>query len=290
MGNRYFVFSDVHGFHDELRKALERKGFDIGNPEHHVIFCGDMLDRGPKPLETYEFLRSIPRERRTMIRGNHELLLHDLLVRGKPLEHDLHNGTYQTCLDVRGVPEFHAWYEAGHEDLGVWDAWVAYFEYADDLSNGRTTEIDEWIRSDEWQWFLETDRHVFVHSWVPMKTSYTNGVDTYDEPCLPPERRPYYETVNSYRDDWREATDEEWVGAVWGCPWDNELKGLNGTGKTIVCGHWHTSDFFNHLTKQRKVATDNPLFVSKRHHLIGLDAMTALSRRVNVLVLDEEEL
>jgi len=40
---KFFVFSDVHGFYKELMKALDDKGFDMENPNHYIISCGDLL-------------------------------------------------------------------------------------------------------------------------------------------------------------------------------------------------------------------------------------------------------
>ena len=67
------------------------------------------------------------------------------------------------------------------------------------------------------------------------------------------------------REDWRNATPAEWDDANWGCPWKYEQRGLNKTGKAIVCGHWHTSDFFNNLlyksqkSKQVDIKVSNPI-------------------------------
>ena len=43
---KYFVSSDIHGFFDEWQNALTDKGFDLNNPEHKIILCGDLFDRG----------------------------------------------------------------------------------------------------------------------------------------------------------------------------------------------------------------------------------------------------
>ena len=67
-------------------------------------------------------------------------------------------------------------------------------------------------------------------------------------------------------------------------------QGIRVEGKTIVCGHWHTSDFFNHLTKQHKELYDCPIFKSKKYKLIGLDTCTAGSKKVNCLVMEEDKL
>ena len=65
-------------------------------------------------------------------------------------------------------------------------------------------------------------------------------------------------------------------------------------GKILVCGHWHTSDFYNKLLyphekeKWLDVRNDNPIFKSELFPgLIGIDACTALTKKVNILVISE---
>ena len=41
---KYFVSSDIHGFYDEWQKSLKDNGFDINNPCHKIIVCGDLFD------------------------------------------------------------------------------------------------------------------------------------------------------------------------------------------------------------------------------------------------------
>ena len=52
---KYFVSSDIHGFFDEWQNALKDKGFDLNNPEHKIILCGDLFDRGSQPKEIINF-------------------------------------------------------------------------------------------------------------------------------------------------------------------------------------------------------------------------------------------
>ena len=117
-----------------------------------------------------------------------------------------------------------------------------------------------------------------MHSWIP---------------CATQSPKYFYDNLEEigYREDWRNATQTEWSDATWGCPWKKAKEGFNKTDKTIVCGHWHTSDFFNNLTKQKKKDIyDCPIFKSKKYKLIGLDACTAGSHKVNIFVLNEDEL
>ena len=47
---KYFCSSDVHSFYTEWMLALASKGFDINNPEHKIIVCGDLFDRGDEVI------------------------------------------------------------------------------------------------------------------------------------------------------------------------------------------------------------------------------------------------
>jgi len=71
----YFCVSDVHSFYDEMIEALDNAGFDIENPNHIFISLGDLLDRGPKPKECLEFVNRLPKNRKILIKGNHERLM-----------------------------------------------------------------------------------------------------------------------------------------------------------------------------------------------------------------------
>ena len=261
----YFCFSDVHSFFDELAGALENKGFDINNPDHILVMCGDMFDRGHDPLGVYNFLRSLPRERRILIRGNHEILLKDLVDRGYAEWHDQSNGTYYTLFYLAGT---------SYDEITDTYYQQAYHEFTDDtihqdqlrkeyydklksvFKTDIIKEILDWIASDEWVNYWESEHYIFCHSWIP-----TNQQIDWEKSKWMGE---IVITAEFYRDDWRNATQDEWNDAMWGCPWRKAKSKLNGTGKTIVCGHWHTSDFFNNLTKQRKGKYECPIFKSKR--------------------------
>ena len=65
--------SDIHGFYNEMQKALDEAGFDPKNENHWLITCGDNFDRGPYPVEVMRYLRTLPRK--ILVRGNHEELL-----------------------------------------------------------------------------------------------------------------------------------------------------------------------------------------------------------------------
>ena len=288
---KYFVVSDIHSFFDEMFDCLIEKGFEINNPDHILIVCGDIFDRGTRPLAIYNFLRDLPKERRILIRGNHETLLKELVERGYAEWHDESNGTYRTLfyladLDKDQITEDYYKQAFASEKYDPVHEEQLRREYNEKLNSVFKTdlikEILDWIASDEWVNYWETDNYIFCHAWIPINQQIDWEKSRWMGQLIV--------EAEFYRDDWRNATQTEWDDAMWFCPWKKAQDKLNKTGKTIVCGHWHTSDFFNHLTKQHKGKYDCPIFKSKRYKLIGLDACTVVSHLVNVLVLNEDEL
>ena len=81
-------------------KALNERGFDGENQDHIFVSLGDLLDRGPDPIKCLEFVNNLPKNRKILIRGNHEDLMEEALERGEFWAHDIHNGTDITCLKI----------------------------------------------------------------------------------------------------------------------------------------------------------------------------------------------
>lgn len=287
---KYFVTSDIHGFFDEFLDALKQAGFDETNEEHCLILCGDAFDRGSQPLEIYNYLKVLPRK--ILVRGNHEILLKDLYERKQALYHDYSNGTVDTIAAFAGLPSqedfkadlFKTLYTNSETEFNY--AKVSRLEKKRKqrlFHNAKTREVLRWIASDDWVNYYEMDDFIFVHSFIPTiikeEASYK-----YDVPI----------DMQEYDSNWRDADQERWNEAMWGCPWKKAKAGLNQTGKTIVCGHWHTSDFYNHLNYEKEpdkwlnYETNNPIYLSST--IIGLDACTAATRGVNVLVIDGNKL
>ena len=278
---KYFLVSDIHSFYTPLITELHKKGFDENNQDHILCVLGDVFDRGYETLEVYNFLRSLPDERLILIKGNHEYLYEELLTKSFPASYDFSNGTVRTFCQIAGIREevltSHYWYIQayvdGDRDIEKY-ASMPYEFWAQVKDIVAKSDVTRWIKSNRWINYLETNNYICVHSFIPLKQKIEFG---------------YIEDIG-YREDWKNATQTEWEDATWGCPWSKAQEGWNKTGKTIICGHWHTSDFFNHLTRQKKDKYDCPIFISKKYKLIGLDACTAGSKKINILVLNEDEL
>ena len=242
--------SDIHGFYDEMKIALDEAGFDLNNEEHWLVTCGDHFDRGPKPLEVMRFLRTLPRK--ILVKGNHEELLIDCCERGFPGGHDYSNGTYDTICEMGGIGEYRSFDECCTITLAkahlFLDSMVDYFE---------------------------TKNYIFVHSWVPLISK--DGL-------------PSYYTRNrqfAFRPDWREASEKEWQDSRWGNPFDLAEKGLL-PDKTIVFGHWHSSTGWAKAEGRSEFGEDAKFEPYYGDGFISIDACTAHSGKVNVIVLEDE--
>lgn len=287
----YFVCADIHGFYDEWMDDLSFAKFDVKNPDHILIVLGDIFDRGPRPDKVLQFLLDLPRERRILIRGNHERLLLDLVFRRSPFSYDISNGTYDTlqafCVEdvnsqIEAFQEAHP-YPVGQPNLiPSWrEKNRLFFDCIEDIlyKNEAINKVVDFLTSDDWVYYFETPHYIFVHAFIPL----IQGAE-----------RDFYDP------NWREASESRWNDATWLCPWSKYKDGCfeeeEKKGKKLVVGHWHTSDFYNNLDykgmpEMRLPQRINPIYRSEKYPgLIGLDACTVLSHRVNVLVIREDEL
>lgn len=242
---KYFVCSDIHGFYEDWMKALEESGFDMENEDHTLCVCGDLLDRGPDPLNCLKFVNNIPRK--ILIKGNHEYLMEDMLARREVLSHDIHNGTLQTMLDMTHIGMYDIEIENAYHKMETHPEWQKYIKSVVD--------------------YYETPKYIFVHGWIP---------------CIKRVKMDWEELV--YDPNWRNGN---WADACWYPGWSLWEDGIKEKDKTIVCGHWHCSApnyYVHHKGKDQYDCTEP--FIDDG--IICLDACTALSHKVNVVVLEDE--
>lgn len=252
--SKYFVVSDVHGFLDELLAALDEKGFDINNPEHKLVVCGDLLDRGSQAVELIEFVKSLG-DRFIYVRGNHEDLLldcyNDLITHVYLGRHHISNGTVDTICQLIGLNKFEV---------------MSYSEKRDILLDTKILPLIYWMREKSVNYF-EIGNYICVHGWIPRL------------------RHP---------EDFKKANVLDWDRARWvnGMEaWRNPDNRVDG--KTIICGHYHCSYGWSHIRQKRKEFPDKNRkdwqksfepFVDDG--IIAIDACTAYTGIVNCIVLE----
>jgi serine/threonine protein phosphatase 1 len=142
---KLFVVSDIHGHATILKKALQDAGFDPQNTQHLLVCCGDCFDRGVENRAVLKYLRSIPNK--VLIRGNHEDMLEQAMLRGSISALEVRNGTINTLEEFFGADSI--------DKMGKMQLNAAVKEEL-------TKFIGEMVD------YFETERYVFTHGWIPL--------------------------------------------------------------------------------------------------------------------------
>lgn len=247
---KLFVCSDIHGFFDEFKKALDEAGFEENNPEQLLIVCGDYMDRGGQPAEVMRYLMKLKNKK--LVKGNHESLILECIEREYPGSHDYSNGTYGTICELGGAGEGRSFDEC----CLVTEQRIKPF-------------INQMVD------YYETKNYIFVHSFVPVNSE--DGL-------------PIYYTRNrkfSKMEDWRHAHASQWEEARWGNPYTLIKQGLL-PDKTLVFGHWHCSTGWAEKEGISEFGEDAKFDAFYGDGYISIDACTAHSHKVNVIVLEDD--
>lgn len=247
---KFFVMSDVHGFYDEMKQALDDAGFDSNNEDHWVVVCGDYFDRGPNPGEVMNYLKNLPRK--VLIRGNHESLVEECCANGYPQGHDFHNGTFDTICDLGGAGEGRS------------------FDECCIITEQRVKSFFKSMVN-----YFETKNYIFVHSFIPLKCN---------------DNLPVYYTRNRKFEidpDWRNAHYSAWETARWGNPYELAEQGFL-PDKTLVFGHYHTSWPRHKYNGQPEFGDGSDFSIYYGDGYIAIDGCTAYSGKVNVFVIEDD--
>lgn len=270
MINRYFIVSDVHSFYDIMIDALEKAGYEEDNPNHYLVFNGDIFDRGDGTSELYDLVRIHRHDNIILIRGNHEQLMTECIERGEFFSHDWSNGTARTVCTIALGREFKDNLDIYRQKIDPYGCCQIAKEF----------DVVQWVKGDRWVNYLEIGPYIITHSFIPLNV---NG--------LVKPMRAFYESTNcsvypyfEYMDDWRtEATPTDWEGCTWGNPYTLYKQGWfaheEEKGKYLISGHWGTSDYWGDWDKHDAFQDG---------HFIGLDATTALSHQINVAIITED--
>lgn len=104
------IIGDIHGCYDELLDLLARLGYqrdDEAGMRHHggrrVIFLGDLVDRGPKIVETVTLVRRMVATGQALcVPGNHDVKL-TRYVQGKNVQ--ISHGLAESIAQIEALPD-----------------------------------------------------------------------------------------------------------------------------------------------------------------------------------------
>ncbi len=253
---KYFVTSDVHSFFDAFYQELLNNGFETDNPDHKLILCGDLFDRGDQTVELFEFIKRLG-DRAIYVKGNHESLLEDCMSEiyaGKvPSSHHFHNGTVKTICQFCGQ-----------------NKWIMYDPTWRRKICDTMQPILDWIDKKCVNYF-EVGDYVFTHGWVPCYQGLDDFRDATEEDW---ERARWENGMEMWKYPRCRVEGKTVVCGHWHCSW----------GWSHI--RQERKEFPDKSRKDWKKSFDP--FVDDG--IIALDACTAYTNMCNVIVIDEENL
>ncbi|RYU59976.1 symmetrical bis(5'-nucleosyl)-tetraphosphatase [Methylolobus aquaticus] len=224
---------DVQGCHAELLSLLDEIRFD---PAHdRLLLTGDLVNRGPRSLETLRLVRSLGAAATTVL-GNHDL---HLLAVAFGISRTKRKDTFHDVLDAPDCNELLNWlrrqplcHREGRYTLvhaGLSPYWTV------DEACARAAEVEAVLRGPDCAAFL--------------RQMYGNEPDRWSEQATGWDRLRYI--VNAFTrmryvaPDWRlDFRDKGLPGTQRDglLPWF-EIPGRRSAGAAIVFGHWSTLGF-----------------------------------------------
>ena len=264
---KMFIISDVHGYYDEMIKALEEAGYDENNSEHKLICLGDIFDRGAQSLAIYEYLKRLSDENKAIVLlGNHSLFLIQFLQGSYSPFNYLHNGLNETIADFwhRTAP-FESWCMLeGNCEMNQ----INYAKWVDICRKDINEEYPEllpWLKS--LPKYFETKNYIMVHGAIDTKVA-----DWHHPHC-------YIYSLTDW--DALDFNDGSFFGEQ-----------IINTDKTVIIGHFGTEQLrkmYQDIIKNDTGDTYDILYRDD-NKIIAIDATTVISKLVNVLVIENEEI
>lgn len=255
---QYFIVADVHSFYNEMMEALKGAGWE-DREDQCFVSLGDFCDRGPDTVKVLQFVNNLPDNRKILIKGNHEELMESAISRRRFLMHDIHNGTAKTAQAI-----------AVYEGISVNKIGLPVSDDKKILEAVKNSKLWNDYVSKTVD-FAEVGKNIFVHGWIPCKKS------TY-------EKDPR----------WR-SSSADWYGSRWINGMEAWFEGCRIKGKTIWCGHWHTSYGHSRLHHDG-VEFPDPIYGGTAHFspfidkgVVAMDACTVFSHKVNCLVIEVDK-
>lgn len=283
---KIFTISDIHGHYIETIKSLKEAGWDENNSNHLLIVCGDLFDRGSESLKVYLWLKRLcDSGKAIIIQGNHEPMFVNFLegsyntfdYKNNGLRHTIDSFAELGCLGGGyGFQNFLSSNQSKDSETGlndtVWNLWVKWCDKMRNKIKEEYPELLVWLKS--LPFYYETKNYIFTHGAI-------------DGTC-PDWHHPHKDIYGRFM-DWE------------ACAWDDGSffnSSIVNTDKTVVIGHYGTSHLREKYNIEDYLTVDlifsgmnkYSILVRNDRRVVAIDGTTILSKQVNVLVIENEEL
>ena len=265
-----FIVSDLHGHFKEFKRDLDESGFDENNEKHLLIVCGDIFDRGLESLEIYKYLRELSSKNKAIVlRGNHDNMFIEFLKGEDCWFNFIYNGmkkTFDSFLERTMSFESFIYVDLGLEmtkldEQALDKIWNKYQDRTRKYILDNNEGILEWFLS--LPDYYETKNYIFTHA-----------------------------SLDTEAKDWHNPEFSKHRYISWdACHWDDGSffgKDLKNIDKTVVVGHYHTDG----IREKYNIEFDgtNSILTRDDGKIIMIDTCTPITKRVNVLTIENEEL
>ncbi len=227
-----YAIGDIQGCFDELQQLLAQLNFDQANDQ--LWFCGDLVNRGPKSLETLRFVKGLGDAAVTVL-GNHDL---HLLAKAEGFGKRLKQDTLDEILNAPDCDELMFWLR--HQPLLHHDSELGYTMVHAGLSpqwdlltaQACARELENKLRADDYHEFIQV--------------MYGNQPDQWSDELTGVDRWRFITNVFTrlrfcYPDGRLELKAKGELGTqkAGALPWFN-VPGRKTENERIVFGHWST--------------------------------------------------
>ncbi|GAB4223940.1 MAG: symmetrical bis(5'-nucleosyl)-tetraphosphatase [Francisella sp.] len=115
-----YVIGDVQGCYDELQLLLKKIKFD--REKDKLIFAGDIINKGPKSLETINFIMSLGKSAQIVL-GNHEILF---LASSYNYLPSSSKNTFNDILEAENIETIQSWLCSQKLLLRIGDVFIVH--------------------------------------------------------------------------------------------------------------------------------------------------------------------
>jgi bis(5'-nucleosyl)-tetraphosphatase (symmetrical) len=256
-----YAVGDIQGCYDELRTLLDAIGFDPAADTLWLV--GDLVNRGPKSLETLRFVKSLGTRAVTVL-GNHDLAL--LVVAAGV--HKQHRG--DTIDDILNAPD--------RDELLHWLRTRKLMHVGDGYAMVHAGLLPQWTvaKADGLAREVETalaanDPDLFRHMYGNKPDAWDDALTGYDRLRVIINAMTRVRLVTPEgRMEFSHKTGLDGAPAGY-MPWF-DVPGRANADTPIVCGHWAA------------------LGLMLRRELLSLDSGCVWGRQLSALRLDDRRL